>query len=218
MNLYLASSFRGSGVADLILNDIAKKLKKPTSEIMISYITTAGNLHPVDQRTWIDEGREILQAHGCMVFDYDIEGKTEEQVGAELRDKDVIFVQGGNTFYLLVEMQKCNFEYVLKQLLDKGKFYIGESAGSIVAANDIRASGDLTTDKPLSSELKDYHGLGLVNFLIRPHWNNARKKEVYLEVLREKLDKAYDIRQPLIFLNDNQLVYVESDKFQIWEG
>ncbi len=95
-NLYLASSFRGVGVADMIMSDIEKLLGKPASEIRLSYITTAGNLHPADKREWIDDGRKILQKRGWQVFDYDIADKTESEVTAELADKDVIFVQGGH--------------------------------------------------------------------------------------------------------------------------
>ena len=44
-SLYLASSFRGQGVAKMIMDDIEKQLGKTAAEIKLSYITTAGNLH-----------------------------------------------------------------------------------------------------------------------------------------------------------------------------
>jgi len=93
--LYLVSSFRGRGVAEMIMGDIEEKLGRKPSEIKISYIITAGNLHPEGKRDWIVEGRELLGRRGWQVFDYDIEGKTEAEVEAELCDKDVVFVQGG---------------------------------------------------------------------------------------------------------------------------
>lgn len=65
--------------------------------------------------------------------------------------------------------------------------------------------------------MDSYQGMGLVNFLIRPHWNNPSKKTKYLTMFSENLEQIYQIDQPMIFLNDNQLVRVKGDSFQIWE-
>lgn len=218
-NLYLASSFRGKGVAEMIMEDIERLLGKKASEIRISYIITAGNLHPSDKRDWIIEGRELLGRRGWQVFDYDIEGKTEGEVEQELSDKDVVFVQGGQCMYMLEQMQKCNFGDVIKRVLERGVPYIGESTGAIVTGGDISAYRYWAKDRRENPpELKKYRGMGLVNFLIRPHWGRMEKREKYLKMTKENLESIFEIEQPIIFLNDNQLVRVEGDKFQIWEG
>ncbi len=218
-NLYLASSFRGRGVAEMIMEDIERLLGKKPSEIRISYIITAGNLHPSDKRDWIIEGRELLGRRGWQVFDYDIEGKTEGEVEQELSDKDVVFVQGGQCMYMSEQMQKCNFGDVIKRVLERGVPYIGESTGAIVTGGDISAYRYWAKDRRENPpELKKYRGMGLVNFLIRPHWGRMEKREKYLKMTKENLESIFEIEQPIIFLNDNQLVRVEGDKFQIWEG
>lgn len=219
-NLYLASSFRGKGVAEMIMEDIERLLGKKASEIRISYIIAAGNLHPSDKRDWIVEGRELLGRRGWQVFDYDIEGKMEDEVEAELHDKDVVFVQGGNNFHLLKQMQGCNFREVIRRAFERGVLYIGESAGAIVCSNDISAQRYMSGDALAQvGELDDYRGLGLVNFLIKPHWNREGvKREKFSRFLRENPEAFYSIEQPIICLNDNQLVRVEGDKFRIWEG
>ncbi len=220
MSLYLTSSFMGGGVADLVLESIERELGKPADEINVLYIVTAGNLHPEDERVWIVEGRQILQGYGCQVFDYDIEGKTEQEVEVAVQGMDVIFVQGGQCIYMLEQAQRCNLADVVKRALERGVSYIGESTGSIIAGRDISAyrfwAKDRRENPPL---LNSYEGMGLVNFLIRPHWNHPEKREKYLEMTRENLEELYSIAQPIIVLNDNQLVYVDNDgKFQIWEG
>lgn len=219
-NLYLASSFRGKGVAEMIMEDIERLLGKKASEIRVSYIITAGNLHPSDKRDWIIEGRELLGRRGWQVFDYDIEGKMEDEVEAELHDKDVVFVQGGNNFHLLKQMQGCNFREVVRRAFERDVLYIGESAGVIVCSNDISAQRYMSGDALAQvGELDNYRGLGLVNFLIKPHWNREGvKREKFSRFLRENPEAFYSIEQPIICLNDNQLVRVEGDKFQIWEG
>lgn len=218
-NLYLASSFRGAGVAQLIMDDIENLLGKKATEIRLAYITTAGNLHPSDKQEWIDEGRKILQERGWQVFDYDIAGKTESEVATELANRDAIFVQGGNNFYLLEQMHNCNFDKIVKNILAKGVPYIGESAGAIVCSNNIRNQQYMSGDSTLAKEITDFSGLGLVNFLIKPHWNREDiKREKFSRFLRENSEEFYSINQPIICLNDNQLIRVEGDSFQIWQG
>lgn len=218
-NLYLASSFRGAGVAQLIMDDIENLLGKKATEIRLAYITTAGNLHPSDKQEWIDEGRKILQERGWQVFDYDIAGKTESEVATELTNRDAIFVQGGNNFYLLEQMHNCNFDKIVKNILAKGVPYIGESAGAIVCSNNIRNQQYMSGDPIRAKEMTDFCGLGLVDFLIKPHWNREGiKREKFSRFLRENSEEFYSINQPIICLNDNQLIRVEGDSFQIWQG
>lgn len=218
-HLYLTSSFRGRGIAEMVVGDIEKKSGKAAVQIKVLYITTAGNLHPVDQRGWIDEGREILRRRGWQVIDYDIAGKIEAEVETAFEGQDVVFVQGGQCMYMLEQMQKCNFGEIVRRALERDAFYIGESTGSIITGQDISAyrfwAQDRREDPPV---LQSYQGMGLVNFLLRPHWNHPEKREKYLKMTRENLERIYNIAQPIICLNDNQLVYVEGEEFQIWEG
>lgn len=218
-HLYLASSFRRPGIAKMITESIEKLLQKPAAEIKVSYITTAGNLHPVDQRDWIDEGREILKQRSWQVFDYDIAGKSAGEVEQELSDKDVIFVQGGQCLYMLEQALECNFSEIIKRAVARGVPYIGESTGSIITGRDISAYKYWAKDRRENPPtLSNYQGIGLVNFLLRPHWSRPEKREKYLQMTKKNLEELYNISEPIIFLNDNQLVYVEGDKFQIWEG
>lgn len=217
--LYLASSFRAPGVADLIMTDVEKQLGKSPSEIKLSYIITAGNLHPEGSRDWIVEGREFLSQRGWQIFDYDIAGKTETEVTAELSDKDVIFVQGGQCIYMLEECQKCNFAEIIKKALMRGALYIGESTGAILTGNDISPYTYLSKDHRENPPVLDsYQGFGLVNFLVRPHWNSQRKGEAYKNAMINNMDKYFSITEPIICLNDNQLIRVDGNSFQIWEA
>lgn len=217
--LYLMSSFRGQGVAKMVMSDAEKKLGKSADEIKVLYITTAGNLHRSEERIWIDEGRKILVKHGWQVADYDIANKSEAEVKEAVAGQDVVFVQGGQCIYMLEQAQNCNFAKVIKSALARGVIYLGESTGSIITGRDISPYRFLAKDRRENPpELENYNGLGLVNFLVRPHWNHPEKREKYLDIMREHLDEFYNISEPIITLNDDQLIYVEGDQFQIWEG
>ncbi|MDL2235700.1 Type 1 glutamine amidotransferase-like domain-containing protein [Christensenellaceae bacterium OttesenSCG-928-L17] len=216
--LYLASSFRQPGVADMIMGDIEKKLGKSGTEIKIAFITTAANLHPADKRDWIDDGREILKARKWQIVETDIADKTEEEVKTELDGCNVIFVEGGQPIYMLEQVQKCNFGKIVKEALARGVMYIGESTGSIITGQNIEPYGHLAQDKRENPPvLSSYEGMGLVNFFIRPHWNRqGAKRQRDIDEMRSSVSAFYNISEPVIALNDTQLVYVDGDQFQIW--
>lgn len=175
--LYLMSSFRGQGVAKMVMSDIEKKLDKSAGEIKVLYITTAGNLHRPEERIWIDEGRKILVEHGWQVADYDIANKSEAEVEEAVDRQDVVFVQGGQCIYMLERAQNCNFAKVIKSALARGVIYLGESTGSIITGRDISPYRFLTRDRRENPpELENYTGLGLVNFLV-PHTGITLKSE-----------------------------------------
>ena len=55
-------------------------------------------------------------------------------ISALIKKNDTIFVSGGNSFFLLQELIKSGTG---KLIMDLGKIYIGESAGSIILSPDI---------------------------------------------------------------------------------
>jgi peptidase E/predicted alpha/beta hydrolase family esterase len=216
--LYLTSSFKFPGVADLVIPDIEKRLDKKGSEIKIAFITTAANLHPLNERAWIDQGRAILKKANWQIIELDIADQNEEEVREKLAGCNVIFVEGGQPIYMLEQIQNCNFEQIIRDCLDQGAIYLGESTGSIITGPDIGAYRYLTADKrPHPPVLTSYQGMNLVNFLIRPHWNRQdEKRQRYIDEMQTSTLEFYSITTPIIALNDNQLIYVEDDQFQIW--
>ena len=65
----------------------------------VAFIHTAADVY--DTRPWMEVERAKLVELGFDVEDYDIKGKDEEHIRAELKNVDIIFVAGGNCFYLL---------------------------------------------------------------------------------------------------------------------
>jgi dipeptidase E len=100
----------------------------------------------------------------------------------EVSDCGVIFVAGGNTFYLLQEVRKSGFDTVINDLLTSEKVYVGSSAGSVLVAPDIGLVSrfDDPSDAP---ELKNYLGLNLVDYVVLPHYGNPKHEEEYQKVI-----------------------------------
>ncbi len=145
------------------------------------------------------------------MFDYTITNKTLNQLQKDLSGVDIIHVNGGNSFYLLLQIRKSGFRKFVHEHVDKGKVYIGSSAGSIVAAPDIEITKRIETGKYIKI-LKTHKALGLVDFIILPHWGSDYFKDMYL---KSRLEITYKPENKIILLNDYQYVKVEDDMYKI---
>jgi len=176
------------------------------------FITTASE--PKAEKsdlTWQKEDWNALEDAGFEIFGYTITGKNKEQIKKDLRDVDVIYVSGGSSFYLLKKMKESGFDKLINDFMEKGKIYIGTSAGSIVAGADIYPTYHLDYIEEVKN-LKDCRGLNLVDFTVFPHWGSEHFRDRYLN---QKLEHAYKLGYKIILLNDNQYIAVGGNKYRI---
>ena len=126
---------------------------------------------------------------------------------------DIIFFSGGNQFHLLSQIQQTGCADIIRDLVKKGKIYIGSSAGSIVAGPDIYPTR-LIDDANMKGNVKLYEGLGLVDFIVLPHWGSEDFREIYLN---QRLENAYNDSEDnkLILLKDNQYIIVKDSWYKI---
>jgi peptidase E len=59
--------------------------------------------------------------------------------------------------------------------------------------------------------MKSFDGLNLVNFLVMPHLNS----EIFVKGNQKVMEQGPNIDMPLLFLNDNQAVWVQGSGFEI---
>lgn len=201
MELFLTSSVHA------VAHDIVKRVDLLKGSKLV-FIDTAAETAEGD-REWLKNDRQALVDAGFVVGDYTITGKSKNQIEIDLRDFDYIYLSGGNPPYLLQQFQKSGFISLIKDLIqNKGKIYIGTSAGSIIAGPQLP---DYFLDKDI--ELENNNCCGFVNFTIMPHWGSEHFKERYLG---ERLKATYREDQvPLLLLTDNQYVHVQDSQMKI---
>lgn len=153
----------------------------------IAYIPTAAN-GEYGWESWKNGGTweliNTLDAHITLVQLEEYRNKNLEEV---LRGKDIIWVGGGMSGYLMYWMKSVGLDNSLKPLLQKGAIYVGSSAGAMVTAQTLDVATWDFVDNDLGA--KDMSGLGLVDFDIYPHYedslyeqikNKFRGKKMYL--------------------------------------
>lgn len=201
-HLFLASA------ANEVADDIAKKIGK--KGLKLAFIMTASEVEKGDL-WWLRADREALVRTGFKVTDYTFTDKTKVDVVNDLKNMDVIFISGGNTFYLLQQLQQSNSIDVIRKFVEDGKIYIGSSAGSVVAGPNIYAAG-CGDDISLAPRLNGYNGLNLVDFVIHPHWGSNSFKEAYTNGF---INFAYNENQKNILLTNNQYIEINDSIYKI---
>lgn len=203
--LFLTSQVRS--VAANIASKIGDQVKKPAVYITTSFLYKDQTI-PED---WQLHNRAGLVAAGFNLTDYDITGKSYDEIEHDLAKYETMYVEGGNAAYLLKQAQQNNFGQYVTQRIGGGMIYIACSAGSIIVGPDI-----ISADRP-GKTAKDYGltdttGFGLVDFVIMPHWGDPEKKNIYLDY---KIPHSYNEDHPYILLRDSQYIEVTDDWYKI---
>ena len=186
---------------------VKKFLNEKTESKKILFIPTATNVD--EYKKYIHLTQKVFEDFGYEVENFDISIFSEETVKEKISETKIVFISGGNTFYLLQELKKKNLISYLREKIENGLLYIGESAGSVITAPNI-GYADIVDDKALATELNDYTGLNLVDFYVVPHF----EEEPFVESSR-KVVELYKDKLDLKVINNKEVVLVENDDFRI---
>lgn len=204
------------------LEDLVGKQPK---DAKIAFIPTAQNPERGDKEWLINDLYRIRQ-QGYQVDIIELTALKPEAILEALEDKDVIFVGGGNTFYLSYWLQKSGLFDVLPKLLET-KVYAGISAGSMVMGESLVLSSQAQKN-PQAFEDEDYDlvvstgqgsgkTLGLAPLIFRPHLNSRWAPNARNEIIAKKAAKltgkvyALDDDSALKIVDNNIEVISEGD-------
>lgn len=183
-----------------------KLVGKPQSEITVAIINEAYAVEKGDKRWVLHNMRSVFDNFPAEVDIVDLLALTSQEVEKRLANKDVIFVIGGDSDYLMSVYQKTGFDKLLPKLLET-KVYVGSSAGSMVVGKRISAAAyRLIYGEDSKYNINDF--LGLVNFSIMPHLDSPdfpNRKETLLDAVGSFTGKVYGLR-------DDSAVVVDNDK------
>ncbi len=193
---------------DILISTFRSMVDKPLDQISLAFITTASNVE--QDTTYMQNDIERLKNLTIQNIHFiDIASDEKDIWSQQMKNADVIYVEGGNTFYLLDEVRKSGFATVLKQCLDHS-VYVGVSAGSILVTPTIAIAGVEPGD-PNDVNLTDFTALGLVPFEVSPHTPDI--------VLWENVEQyAQSTSHPLYAYDNNCAIKVVDGKVEVVGG
>jgi len=191
-----------------LVNAFNKLVDIPSEKIHIAFIPTAANVE-VGDKDWLINDYANLKKQNYIVDIVDISALPKKIWLPRIKDANVIFVGGGNTFHLMYWFEKSGLKELLPELI-KTRVYAGISAGSCITGPTIYNSvQNLFGEK---YELKIKKGLNLVNIQIIPHLNS----DYFPKIREENLEIASkNLTEPVYAIDDDSAVIVDGDKIEI---
>jgi dipeptidase E len=206
MKLYL-SSYRIPTPKDL--EELLGKQLQGTS---VALISNAKDYYTKRARDFtVDDLVKYMEQLGLKVDLVDLRDCSDaDSVKQKLAGHDLIWAMGGNTYMLRYEMQRSGFDQIIKELLETGVVYGGDSAGALVAGQSI--AGVESADEPEFAEEYIADGLNLIPYVVLPHIDNPEFTDVLPIFKKKHQDKD------IIELKDSQAVVFEDNDHRTVEG
>ncbi len=194
---------------NLVAEDISTKVQTVSGKLRTAFITTPLEKgHEQDDLAWSKQNEASMKKAGFDIFMYTITGKTADDLKRDLAGVDVIYVEGGSLVHMMNQVRLSGFDIFLREFVSSGGVYLGTSTGSFIAAEN--TAPGLSLEFYLEDGFNP-EGIGLVNFLVMPHWGESVFKKYY-----EKMPQhAYSMKVPMVILTDTQYVWVRGDSLQI---
>ena len=199
--LFLASLFKE--VSQIFVDFANEKLVGKT----VTFIPTAAL--PDKLEFHVEYSKTLLSKMGLIVDELEISTAAYLDIVNKLENNDYIYVAGGNTFFLLQEMNKSGAGSLIQTQINVGKLFIGESAGAILLAPDIEYAK--ATDNPLAaSQLKTFEALHMIDFYPVPHYKDDSLKDAV-----EMTISKYGTELPLVPFSNAQAILVKGKERQV---
>jgi len=202
--IFLCSSF--ADVASVLSESVAIPLKGKT----VAFIPTA-SIHE-EYTQYVEDGRAALDALGLIVKELEITQCSKNEIEEVLTNCDCIYVSGGNTFFLMQELRRTSADRYITEQVEKGKLYIGESAGAMILAPNIEYAKDMDDHLVLTPGFTDFRGLGIVSFYPVVHFDSFPFEEAARRVVHK------NSHLPLKIITNRQAIAVVGDSVVIKEA
>lgn len=180
---------------------------KPQDQITVAIINEGYAVEKGDKRWVLDNLNDVAKNFPAELDIVNLLALPIDEVKQRIAEKDVIFVVGGNTDYLMHVFEKSGFDKILPELLET-KVYVGSSAGSMVLGKRVSSEAY----REIYGEDDDFNVreyMGLVDFAIKPHMHSPHFPNNKPDVL-ERVSKGVSF--PVYGLSDDSAVVIDGDK------
>ncbi len=173
----------------------------------LGFITNAADNYPADEKEYISSSLKRFSSLGIEAEEIDLKSFVSiAEMQEQLSKFDIIWLSGGNTPYLRYIARETGFDNIVKDLIQSGIIYGGESSGAIIATPTIKYVDFV--DDPSEAPVFIESGFCLVDFALVPHWADfadshpLRKMKIGLE----------DDGREVITLTDQQAIVIKGSE------
>lgn len=193
---------------------LEKLINKPSDQIKCGVIKNPMDLKPQDKREFlynlVDEGfrRVGINKKDIDLKDYQ-DGTNIKELSETIETLDMLWVTGGNVFYIRYLFEKLGLIDILKNALEKGVVYGGDSAGALLVCPTLNYLDKIDDVSQVPQVY--YSGLNIIDFVPLPHWEDERFQPMLTEI-KEKLEREGNKVVPY---SNSQSIVIEDGSYQI---
>lgn len=199
--LFLSSSF--CDIADLFMEFVSEDLRGKS----VTFIPTASVVEEVD--FYVSDAIEKFKSLGMDIDEIDISKASKNEIETKIKQNDFIYISGGNSFFLLQELKVKEIDKLLIEEINRGKFYIGESAGAIILYPNIEYIKDMDDCKK-APFLDNYDALNVTPFYSLPHY-----KEFPFEDTTDNIYNEYKNKLKLYPFSNSEAILVKANEIKL---
>ena len=204
MKLFLASL----NVSTANQQALADLVGKPARNIKLALIENAADPYPEESLTWLYREREAIFRTQFQIIHVNLKDfDNPKELAAKLSDYDVIWLSGGNTYYLRWLLADTGADEVISRLVKKGKVYGGGSAGAIMAGPTLKYF-DTADDPAMAPELY-LDGLHFTDTVVVPHADLDKYEGIMQGIIHNLKQAGF---KPLPVNNAQALIINGDDK------
>lgn len=191
MKLFLSSEAISDGLAPAFFELVGKA----PGDTKIVIIENAADVSR-GNKSWVLDNRKQIVSLGCHVELVDLKDYKNKlaELEAALGQGDVIWLGGGNTYYLRWILHETGADKIIIKLVRHGKVYGGGSAGAIMAGPTLQYFE--AADDPSLAPVLILDGLGLTDIVTVPHWDDEDYGPI-VKTANDHLRKAGFKTQPI---------------------
>lgn len=203
MNCVLASTstIYGGTYLDYLFDVLEDLFSEAEEVVFIPYAQPSGisfdTYTEITQAAFTKIGKELRGIH---TFENPIEA---------LRKAQGIFTGGGNSFVLISKLYEQQLLKPLQEVIKNGTPYLGTSAGSNIAAPNIKTTNDMPIVYPPS-----FDALDLIPFNINPHYLDPDPSSTHKGESRETRIKEFHKfnETPVIGLREGSWIRMQNEQ------
>jgi dipeptidase E len=189
------STLHGSGYLDHAEGEIREFVGNAAKVVFVPYAVHDRGAYAMKARDRFHEmGLSLVSVHDM------------SNMFRAINEAEVIFVGGGNTFRLLKGLYDHGLLDPIRRKVAEGAYYIGSSAGSIVACPSLKTTKDMPVVQPPSFE-----ALGLISFQISPHYVDPDPSSTHMgETQEERIMQFLEENDaPVVGLREGSILRVQ---------
>ena len=188
----LAISGGGFSEEDAYIDDFLLKLCNKTKPKKICFIATASDESPDYIEKFYQRFQTEEPSH-LMIADLNVENIQET-----VNSFDIVYIGGGNTYYMLNVWRETGFDQVMLKAYESGVIICGISAGAICWFEDCYSKRD--------EAYVEFKGLGILHGSFCPHYNIEARRIAFDYWAEKQKDK------PMYKLMDNENLHFINEK------